>query len=44
MVKSEAFQVDVPFVPFRPGGNGGGRDVGSGGEDVVAFSMRAQVR
>ena len=44
MVKSEAFQFEVPFVPFGLGGNGGGGDVGRGGADGVAFSMRAQVR
>lgn len=44
MVKSEAFQLVVPFAPFRLGGNGGGGDVGRGGDDGVAFSMRAQVK
>ena len=43
-LKSVAFQFEVPFVEFGPGGNGGGGDVGSGGDDGVAFSIRAQVR
>ena len=38
------FQGVLVLVPLSAGGNGGGGDVGSGGEDGVAFSIRAQVR
>lgn len=34
----------VELVPLRLGGKGGGGDVGRGGEDGVAFSIRAHVR
>ena len=34
----------LALVPLSAGGKGGGGDVGSGGDDGVAFSIRAQVR
>jgi hypothetical protein len=38
------FQGMLELVPLSAGGNGGGGDVGSGGDEGVAFSIRAQVR